>query len=78
MELLTRFRYPLMKSSHPPWAHCCPKKIGDQSTALVLAEHRCAQALDNGLATSTRIRADILALEKETEGLLGEIIGAKA
>jgi hypothetical protein len=30
------------------------------------------------LATSTRIRADILALEKETEGLLGEIIGAKA
>ena len=75
MELLTRFRYPLMKSSHPP---CCPKKIGDQSTALVLAKHRCAQALGNGLATSTRIRADILALEKETEGLLGEIIGAKA
>ena len=30
------------------------------------------------LRTLEEIRADILALEKETEGLLGEIIGGKA
>jgi NifU-like protein len=33
---------------------------------------------ENGLRTLEEIRADILALEKETEGLLGEIIGGKS
>lgn len=31
---------------------------------------------DDGASYAEEIRADILAVEKETEGLLGEIIGA--
>ncbi len=63
--------YPAMKDSGVPWLGAVP---GSAKTGYEISFTRYFYQ-PQPLRTLEEIRADILALEKETEGLLGVVIG---